>query len=239
MEAGQVHVVDLTVFGVPADAKILAVSYTPLGRVRPLEWHDNVPARHISGTVLHLLGLPIGKGRVPRFGNVSISVVWVRGEESDGWPYLVSALSAATASDYAPSLVFAQAAVEISMMPIIESRFRQHASADQVKGFMSDALTYGYALNVVLPYLCAELRIAKLPDAIRGSLNRLRKMRNCIIHEGTKAAAVSPEDTMEGLSAAAFGFEYMRYVQPVLSAGSSSSETSQNGLPKTGNAPLP
>jgi hypothetical protein len=153
---------------------------------------------------------------MPRKGPVLIIVTWVRTGDSDAWPYLVTALEAAAASEYAPALVFAQSAVEISMMPIIEKRFRTHASAEHVKQFMSNALTYGYSLNVVLPYLCAEAGASRMPEAIRGALNRLRKKRNSIIHQGVEASAISPEDAIEGLCAAAFGFEYMRHVGPVL-----------------------
>jgi hypothetical protein len=220
METGKYYEVNLTSYSAPPDAKILAVSYSPQGgengSVMALEWHGNVPVRRISGTVLRMIAIPLGEGPVPRLGKVFVNVVWIRGEESDAWPYLVSAFEAAAALEYAPSLVFAQSAVEISMMPVIEGRFLKHASADQVKHFMSNALTYSYALNVVLPYFCAEMSIPRMPDAIRGSLNKMRKKRNLIIHKGTKAAAVLPEDTMEGLTAAAFGFEYMRYVQPLL-----------------------
>jgi hypothetical protein len=49
----------------------------------------------------------------------------------------------------------------------------------------------------------------------------MRKKRNTIIHEGVKAADVKAGDAMEGRCAAAFGFEYMRYVEPLLSGRNS------------------
>jgi hypothetical protein len=222
VETGKYYQVDLTEFGAPADARILSVSYSGgdggSGVVTALEWHGNSPARGQRGTVLRLIGIPLGEGTLPRTGTVGISALWIRGEESDAWPYLVSAFDAAAAHEFAPSLVFAQSAVEISMMPAIAMRLRRHASQEQVKRFVVDSLTYSYALNVVLPYICGELGIVKLPDPIRGALNKLRKQRNKIIHEGVKAAAISHEDTAEGLSAAAFGFEYMRYALPHLTS---------------------
>jgi hypothetical protein len=225
METGKYYEVNLTDYGALADAKILAVSYSSQGGVHgsvmPLEWHGNTPARRIRGTILRMIAVPLGESPIPRVGNVGVSVVWIRGGESDAWPYLVSAFEAAAVGDYAPSLVFAQSAVEISMMPVIASRFRQHSSKENVKRFMVDSLSYGHALNVVLPYLCAEVGVAKMPDAIRVALNKLRKTRNLIIHEGVEAAAVSHNEAMEGLGAAAFGFEYMRYVQPILSVAPS------------------
>lgn len=226
METGKYYEVDLTAYGAPVDAKILHISYSgggdsssaggSSGLVTAIQWHGNNPPQRMTGTMLRVMCVPLGEGVLPRKGNVGIFALWIRGEESDAWPYLVSSFEAAAANDYAPALVFAQSAVEISMMPAIAMRLRRHASQEHVKNFVVDALTYSYALNVVLPYLCGELGISKLPDGIRGALNKLRKQRNKIIHEGTKAASISHEDAAEGLSAAAFGFEYMRYVAPLL-----------------------
>jgi hypothetical protein len=220
IETAKHYQVQLTDYGVPADAKILSRNYTGQGGgVTALEWHGNSPPLRVVGTTLSLLGVPLGEGPVPRVGRVSIKVVWIRSEDSDAWPYLATAFEAAAAREYAPALVFAQSAVEISMMPVIDQRLRRHAPAERVENFMRDSLTYSHALNVVLPYLSAECGAPKMPDAVRGALNKLRKKRNAIIHQGAKAAAVSAEDTMEGLCAAAFGFEYMRYVSPILLGG--------------------
>jgi hypothetical protein len=217
MESGKYHEVDLCKHGVPADAKILARNYTgQTGDMTAVEWHTNTPPLRFPGTVLRLMGVPFGEGPLPRTGQVGIAVVWIRGDESDAWPYLTTAFEAAAAREYAPSMVFAQSAVEISMMPVIKQRLRRHAAADRVDNFMKDSLTYSHALNVVLPYISAELGASKMPDAVRGALNRMRKKRNDIVHEGAKVAAVTPEEAMEGLCAAAFGFEYMRYVGPTL-----------------------
>jgi hypothetical protein len=220
MESGNYYPVQLTDHGVPADAKILSRHYAPQGdeqsMLTAVEWHPHDPVHRIRGTVLQLFAVPLFEGPSPRKGPVLIRVTWIRRGDSDAWPYLVTALEAAAASEYAPALVFAQCAVEISMMPVIEKNFRRHASAEHVKQFMSNALTYGYALNVVLPYLCAEAGTSKTPEAIRGALNKLRKKRNAIIHQGVEASAISPEDALEGLCAAAFGLEYMRHVGPAL-----------------------
>jgi hypothetical protein len=220
MESGKYHEVDLCKHGVPAEAKILARNYTgQTGDMTAVEWHANSPPLRFPGTVLRLMGVPFGEGPLPRTGRVAIAVVWIRGDESDAWPYLTTAFEAAAAREYAPSMVFAQSAVEISMMPVIKQRLRRHAATDRVENFMKDSLTYSHALNVVLPYMSAELGAPKMPDEVRGALNKMRKKRNDIIHEGAKVAAVTPEDAMEGLCAAAFGFEYMRYVGPTLLEG--------------------
>lgn len=217
MESGRYHEVNLRKHGVPADAKILSRNYTgQTGDMTAVEWHPNSPPLRFPGTTLRLMGVPFGDGPLPRTGRVAISIVWIRGDESDAWPYLTTAFEAAAAREYAPSMVFAQSAVEISMMPVIKKRLRRHAAADRVENFMKDSLTYSQALNVVLPYIVAELGAPKMPVQVRVALNKIRKKRNDIIHEGAKVAAVTAEDAMEGLCAAAFGFEYMRYIAATL-----------------------
>lgn len=219
-ESGRYYEINLEEYGVPAGARILWVNFTSQGGenggVTALAWHANTVYRRIMGTTLRMMTIPIGEGPLPRTGNLSIAVIWVRKEESDGWIYLLSAFEAAADLEYGPALVFAQSAVEISLMPVVASRLRRYAAGDHVKTFMSGSLTFSSALNVVLPNLCGMLGIPLMPDSVRGGLNRLRKRRNQIIHEGTTVANVTSEDAGEGLSAAAFGFEYMRYVGPRL-----------------------
>jgi hypothetical protein len=217
LETGKYYSVELMNYGVPAEAKILRRIYTGQGDdVTGMEWHGNAPPLRFPGTVLCLVGVPLGEGPLPRVGRVAISIVWVRHEDSDEWSYLVTAFESAAAGDFAPSLVFAQSAVEISMMPVIEEKLRRHASTEHVKNFMRDSLMFGHAVNIILPYLCAEAGLTRMPDVVRGALNKMRKKRNDIIHEGAKAASITAEDAMEGLCAAAFGFEYMRFVRPIL-----------------------
>lgn len=217
IETSRYYNVELTDYGVPTDAKVLTRNYTGQGGdVTAMEWHTNAPPLRFPGTTLRLVGVPLGEGPLPRIGQVAISVIWIRNDDSDAWPYLMTAFESAAAREYAPSLVFAQSAVEISIMPLIEVGLRRHSSAEHVRSFMRDSLTYSHALNVVLPYLCGKAGLPPMADAVRGALNKMRKKRNDIIHEGVKAAGVVAEDAIEGLCAASFGFEYMRFVRPEL-----------------------
>ena len=217
VETGKIHIVSLIEHGMPSDAIVLSATYTGQGgkdgAVTVLEFHNNLPLRRIPGTSVSLYGIPLGEGTLPRVGAVAISVVWIRSKASDAWLYLTTAFEAATSGQHGPALVFAQAAVEIAMMPLIAAKFRKYASADNLKSFMNDALSYSHALNVMLPFLCGQSAIAKMPDEVRGSLNRLRKLRNNIIHEGIRSDSIPNERVAEGLCAAMFGFEYVRFIE--------------------------
>jgi hypothetical protein len=128
----------------------------------------------------------------------------------------VSAFESIAEKDYSPAMVFAQSAVEISVMPAIARRLQRHASNDAVSEFVKGNLSYGHALNIVLPYLCGELAIPKMPDSVRGPLNRLRRRRNEIIHSGVRSQEILYDEAVAGITAAVFGFEYMRFAAPLL-----------------------
>jgi hypothetical protein len=222
LESGRFYEFDLEEYGVPSGAKILSTSIHGCGgddgTVSALLWHSTPVSRRVHGTKFSVIAVPLGEGKLPRVGLVSIFVIWIRQEESDGWVYLLNAFEAAGDGEHAASLVFAQSAIEITLMPLLSKRLREFASGDNVKSFMSDSLKFSHALNVLLPTLCGLLDIPQMPDSIRGALNRLRKKRNLIIHEGVTKANVTPDETAEGLCAAALGFEYVRYIAPKLSS---------------------
>jgi hypothetical protein len=213
MEPWKYYEVELTKLGVAHDARILRRIYTgQTGDMHALEWHTNAPPLRFPGTTLRLVGIPSCGEPASGTGRVGVSVVWIRSEESEKWSYLVTAFETAAAGDYAPSLVFAQSAVEISVMRVIEKKFQQHVPEKRVKRFTN----YSRALNVVLPYMCGEATISQMPAAVHKALDELRDKRNEIMHQWATVTTVSPQEAMKGLCAAAFGFEYMRYVEPLL-----------------------
>jgi hypothetical protein len=136
----------------------------------------------------------------------------------DGWPYIVSGFEAFIDRHYDRVIVPAQSSVEISLMPLIREMLERHASVTHVRGFMGDRLTFGNVINVMLPFVCGQAGIPKLPDNVRASLNKLRKLRNSIVHSGIGTKGVTVEQASEALCAAVFGFEYVRYVKPRLLA---------------------
>jgi len=224
IEAGKYHEVQLTDVGIPADATVLQVGYSPQGGqggvVFPIEWHGNVPQRRIIGNVLRLIGQPavLGDGTVGSICPVGIWVIWIHREEEDGWPYILSAFEAFVDRQYDRMIVPAQSAVEITLMPVARALLESQASQNLVRQFTTDRLGYGDVLNIFLPFVCAQSGISKLPEKIIRSLNRLRGKRNKLVHRGTVAANVSTLDAAEGLCAAVFGVEYVRYARPKLIA---------------------
>lgn len=175
IEAHKFHEIHLDAVGIPSDARILQVGYSPQGStdggvVFPIEWHGNMPQRRV-GNVLRLLGQPAisGDGTVGTVCPVGIWVLWVHQDtKEDGWPYLLDAFDALARGEYDRVIVPAQSAVEISLMPVIRELLERHASIDHVKGFMGDKLTFANVINVVLPFMCAQASVPEMPIAVRG-----------------------------------------------------------------------
>jgi hypothetical protein len=136
IEADKYHEIHLNTVGIPAEATVLQVGYTPQGgeggAVFPIELHGNVPQRRIVRNVLRLLGRAMlsGDGTLGSVCPVSIWVVWVHQEKEDAWPYVVSAFEAFIDRHYDRVIVPAQSAVEIGLMPVVRELLERHASAE-------------------------------------------------------------------------------------------------------------
>src|ERR1700674_4573674 len=96
-------------------------------------------------------------------------------------------------------------------MRFVKTAMERRLSSARVSDFVRDGLTSSVVLNVILPLLCDLSNVKRLPDSIRGELNRLRKLRNELVHDGLNKDAVSKQLATEMLCATVFGFEYLRY----------------------------
>src|SRR3989304_2403692 len=84
----------LSDYGIPTDAKILNIAYTPEGSLFPAEFYGNVPQRHIVPHVVRLYPVPLEEG--PHTDTeVNVMVTWVPHTGSDyAWQNLVDAFEA-------------------------------------------------------------------------------------------------------------------------------------------------
>ena len=174
--ANSYQAISLDTVGVPTDATVLHISYSPQGRageapVLPVHWHGNSPQRNF-GNILPLLGQPakMGDGTVGKECPVHIRVLWVHQDKEDGWAYIVDALDALALQDNARVIVPAQSAVEVTLMPVIRELLERNSSKDYVKGFMGDKLTFGNVINVLLPFMCAQADIPTMTEDIREAI---------------------------------------------------------------------
>lgn len=206
--------------GLPPDARILYVNYTPEGPLFPVELHGNVPTRRAVRNETTLWPVPPLNPADARPTEVNVLVSWVPHSQLDAsWGSLVDAFEAYASGTYHSTVVPANVAVEAALSVFLFEYLGRYAASDSVKRFLDDAATYSHQLNVVLPLVSAQGGAPGLPDHIRGHLNRLRRLRNQIAHDGKPETSLSQAETAELLCAALFGFRYVGLVQSRLAKG--------------------
>ena len=217
-------------YGLPCDAKILQIQYTSIGSAHnclfPLEVHGNSPIRHIIPNIIALYPISLEDDSYPQTGNeASIFVTWVAHTPDDElWEYLVTAFEAFAQNRFNAILIPSNIAVESKLTRLIAQFFEKFANKDSVKKFLSEGAVYSYQLNVLLPMIISLKGLPNLQDHIRGHLNRLRKLRNQLAHDGKLKEPLAKNEAAEMLCAALFGFRYLKFISDELFAPSTEQE---------------
>lgn len=211
MKPGQISKVDLNELGLPTNVRILRLGYTAQGLgLIPTEIHSNVPTKHFIPRVIHLYGRPFNDEPQSEI-DVLVSVLWVPiSEDEEAWNNLVTAFEVFLNKSYDSVIIPANVAVESKLTRVLFEALRSVASKERIDSFLSDAATYGHQLNVLLPLITKFLEMPSLPDHIRGILNRLRKCRNTVSHEGKLSIPTTARHASEYLCAAFFTFVYLK-----------------------------
>jgi hypothetical protein len=217
LQPGTRRIFRLTEYGIPADAKILYINYTPQGpNLWPLEIHGNTPMRKRDRQEIALYPAP-PPNEVGVETEVAVWVSWVHGTADDeSWQSLVDAFEAHCNEAYPSMVVPANVAVEATLSRLMTVYLEKFISKKTVEDFLDNAATYSHQLNVMLPLVASINSLPLLPDHIKGSLNRLRKLRNQLAHRGTLEKALDSKASAELLCSALFGLQYIRHLKSLL-----------------------
>ena len=204
-------------YGIPSDAKLLYINYTPYtnggSALFPLEIHGGVPIRHLIPNEIFLYPMPVGEGKVGKDCGVSILVTWVPYVGDDeSWQNLVDAFEAYGQGRYFAEIIPANVAVESKLSRLFNSFLVKFASKVNVESFLENAATYGHQLNVMLPLVTSTMKLPQLPNHVRGLLNRLRDLRNQLAHDGKLEKPLEQNEAADLVCAALFGFRYLRLI---------------------------
>ncbi len=211
--------------GIPKDAKILYVNYTPYtpggNGLFPLEWHGNVATRRFRFDETVLFPVAFGPEQSDKETTLHVMVSWVpHTPEDESWQNLVDAFEAYAAERYSSMIVPANVAVESALSRLMTTYLERFAGKKRAEDFLENAATYGHQLNVLLPMIMSLNSLSMLPDHVRGCLNRLRELRNELAHSGVLKESLGQRQSAEILCAALFGFHYVRHVsQDLLPSG--------------------
>jgi hypothetical protein len=210
--------VDFSQYGVPEDAALLQVSFYPQRHdcCFPFICQKQFSPKPLERKV-QVFGQPLPEGKAQEVA-VAATVTWVPSHDDykESWIYLTEAFDAWASQKYWHVILPAYVAFEIALMRFVKTSMERRLSKERISDFVRDGLTSSVSLNVVLPLLCDLSSVKRLPDPIRGELNRLRKLRNELVHDGLGKDAISKQLASELLCATVFGFEYLRYAESSL-----------------------
>ncbi len=224
LERERVTTLDLKDHGVPEDATILDISYTPHssgeGWLTPTEiqsnhpYRDNQVIRHYH--VYYPVPMPVGKQAVERT-EIGVSVVWVRhSADNEALRSLVSAFRYFYTEQYVHAAIPANVAVEFTLKGMLTTLMRSVAGKDKVDGFLINAATYSDQLDILLPLLAKLLAFPALQSHIYDHLRTLRRYRNAIGHRGAPNQPIPMAEMANCLTAVVFALRYLTLLEPRL-----------------------
>jgi hypothetical protein len=217
MKPNEIFNLDLEQIGIPKQSKILQTSYTPNGSgLFPVELHGNTPPRHYIPNIINLYGRPFGEptDETP----VAVQINW--SEKSDNnqiWENLINAVESFTLKDYNGCVIPSNVSVESTLNNIMTRYFSAFAAKDRVEDFLSSGATYSYQLNILLPLIAHYNDFPKIPDFIRGNLNRLRAYRNSLAHTGKTEKQIDKKTASELVCSASFALSYLNLLEEKMS----------------------
>ena len=166
---------------------------------------------------------------------MAVFVTWFsRAEDEQVGVHLVEAARRYNDERFDALIVPANIAAEVAVGRALSKVLRPFGSVEHVGRFLQDGATYSHQLNVLLNVAASVVGVARLPDTIRGLLNRLRKLRNDVAHEGG-CAAQSRKDAAEHLAAAIFGVHYAKLLDRMADAATARGPILPT-VPKAGSA---
>ncbi|MGA3287610.1 MAG: hypothetical protein ABSD46_09300 [Bacteroidota bacterium] len=210
MKANETVVIDMKDLGIPPDARILQVAYSPNGKgLWPIEVHRNIPIRHFIPHKIEIFGKPHGESN-PEQIPVVVSINWVPINSYDqSLQNYSEAIEAYSIGDYESFIIPANVAVEYKLYRVLHHYLSKFSSAKRVTDFLDTHATYSYQLNILLPLIANHLKFPQLPDHIRGHLNSLRDYRNDIAHKGKLDDTIDKTQYPKLICSSFFGLGYV------------------------------
>ncbi len=209
MKPNEIFELNLEKIGIPKEAKILQINYTPNGEgLFPIEIHGNTPVRHFIPNKILLFGRPLGEPKQKT--KIAVNINWVEIENNELWNNLIEAVEAFSISKFKSAIIPANVAVEAKLNQILNKYLlSKDLSAKKINSFLTNGATYSYQLNILLPLLVNFEKFPILPDIIRGKLNTLKNYRNKIAHKGTFEKPVNKKEIGELLCSVFFALAYL------------------------------
>lgn len=206
--------------GIPKDAKILHINFTPQGDLYPLEFYgSNYVNRNIRAESVQLYPMPFGESKdVPKTSVVNALITWIPATDDELKRTMISAFEFYIREMYESAVVPANVVVETQLFYLINSELEKIVSKNTIRSFSDNTPSYNHQLNIILPLMLANTKIPMMDEKILTALYKLRKIRNKCSHPGQANPSDLSKDSMaEYLCGALFAYHYFDFVKIQLS----------------------
>lgn len=214
MEPDKEYIVDFNQSGIPKDATIYDINYSPQGiGVTPLEMHGATPQRHKAPRIVRVYARPLSlAGQGPGPVDVIVSAKWVPHAGSNiALQYLIDAFVYFCQKDYKSMTRSAQLTIEHDLREIIRA-FMKSVVPNETPLIPE----YARQLKFLLPFLVRLQGLSELDTKIVRLLDQLREARNKCSHPGEPDYHIDREQASSFLTAALFGYHYLQRLSPAL-----------------------
>lgn len=212
---------DFTKLGVPENADIISVNYTPEGKsgIFPLEFHGNSPSylRRYYDNKVGIFPIKLFEESEENNTKLNIFILWTH-NASIASKNLIEAFIFHRENELEKFVIFANVAVEETLEKFLYNYLVKNdqikVKKKKIKKFLEDSLSYYDQLNVLLPFLTGLSNSVYKPlnNEIIANLNYLRKLRNKMVHTGKLETPLSMEDGKPLLMSSLFMLIYLDYV---------------------------
>jgi hypothetical protein len=208
LEVGQTVTIDFAEYGIPKGATILSVDWCSMnGNCMPAELVPGAASVNYKYMVTEVVGVLSRIASPPESSVVQARITWIfESNPTPDWLHLRDGFRAYSQERYREFIIASSSVVEVSCFRLLSVVLEKTLGKDKLSRFLRD-ITFSTAMNVIVPIISSYERFPLLPDHIRGLLNRLRSLRNEVIHEGT-LSAMTTRETQELLCATCFGHQY-------------------------------
>ena len=201
--------------GVPSDARILHINYTPSdGGLFPIEMHGNTPYRGIPQGQVQLYPSSFSN-REKSTTKVNVMLTWIDGQSSRdiSLKVLIDALEDYAHDDLESCIVPANTAIEFEVMRYIEQELEKVCSKGDITSLFSSGATYIPSLKVLLPLIATLKGLPLLPDEVISNLKALASHRNQIAHTGKTKSALNKKQIAKSLTSVMIARHYIKFIQ--------------------------
>jgi hypothetical protein len=210
-EVGKRLDLDRIALGIPADAEIFDIQFTPRGSSSGAICPAPMPGHWRAGLrqqILTFIGVPV-QSPTEEVGTASLMINWATPTDIPT-RHLIGAVRAFIEGRYDDMVVPANVAVESAIGETMFAWVNAFVDKDRTETFLTEGATYSHQLNVLIRILARVLGAPALHGRIRNLLDELRKARNDVAHQGKLDKPLDKERAAELAAAAAFGMHYGR-----------------------------